>query len=468
MPAPKLACVVSVSGIRGVIGDTLDANQLLQLALAFGSALAGGGVVVLGRDSRPTGAMIAQIIAGGLRAVGCTVVDIGVVPTPTVPMTIKALGAAGGMQISASHNPVEWNALKFFNREARNITVDELEWIMNAYEDPMVGSQRRWDGVGGYRADDQALIRHQAGVLAAVDASAIRSAGFKVVIDCVNGSGANLGPLLLHALGCDVVTLHARPDLPFPRDPEPTAFNLTDTAAVVKAVGAQLGFVQDPDADRLAIIDEKGCYIGEEYTLVLCAAARLAAAKAAGISTPVAVTNLSTSRMLDDVAAQLGGRVVRTKVGEAHVVDGMIAHGAVIGGEGNGGVIDPRVVMGRDSHIGMALVLELLARAEQPLSDVIAGIPRYHIHKEKVALDRAGVAAGIVQLRGHVAAAGATIDTTDGLKLSWPDRWVHLRASGTEPVSRIISEAPNAAAALALADSIRAAIGAELSAGSHS
>jgi phosphomannomutase len=464
-----LACVVSVSGIRGIVGRTLDVDQVMGLAAAYGRTIAAGGLVVLGRDSRPTGELFAQAVAAGLRAVGCMVVDIGMVPTPTVPITILALNAAGGIQVSASHNHVEWNALKLFSARGRNVDQAELERVLAGYrEEPRWNA---WDAVGGSRVHGEATAYHCQRVLAAVDGGLIRAARLRVVIDSVNGAGSCLAPDLLGRLGCEVVPLYTRPDQIFPRDPEPTAANVSLTGAVVAATRAHLGFVQDPDADRLAIIDGAGRYIGEEYTLVLCAAARLAALRAGaggGSSAggvPVVVTNLSTSRMLEDVAARFGARVVRAKVGEAHVVDAMQEHGAVLGGEGNGGVIDPRVVLGRDSHIGMALVLEYLARSGGTLAQLVAGIPSYAIHKEKVAMDRAAVAAAIPVLRAHALAQGAEVSTSDGLKLSWPDRWVHLRASGTEPASRVIAEAPSAAEALHLAAAVRNAIGAQLVAG---
>ncbi len=452
-----LSCVVSISGIRGIVGQTIDVDQVMGLGAAYGQTLAKRGTVVVGRDSRPTGALFVQAVAAGLRAVGCTVIDIGLVPTPTVPIMINELKAAGGIQVSASHNPVEWNALKLFAPTGRNVDQAQLDVVLAAYRDPAAFTS--WNGVGGYRTRDDALRVHKDRVLACVDVALIRAAKLKVVIDSVNGAGSAIAPDLLAALGCEVVPIHTRPDQVFPRDPEPTAANVRDTGAVVKAVGAALGFVQDPDADRLAIIDEHGTYIGEEYTLVLCTAARLAAEQAAGRTDLVACTNLSTSRMLEDVARRHGARIVRSKVGEAHVVDAMQANGAVIGGEGNGGVIDPRVVWGRDSQIGMALVLEYLARARQPLSQVIASIPRYAIHKEKVAMDRAAVTAAIAHLHGHALTQGAEMITLDGLKLVWPDRWVHLRASGTEPVSRIIAEAPSATEAGDLAAQVRVAVG---------
>lgn len=460
MSHPPLTCVVSVSGIRGRIGHDLSPIQVMGLAAAYGRTVAAGGMVIVGRDSRPTGAMLAQAVAAGLRAVGCEVVDIGVVPTPTVPVMIAHLAAGGGIQISASHNPVEWNALKFFNAAGRNVDQNQLDRILAAYRTPPADLWKTWSGVGAASVRDDACAVHMRKVLAAVDVDLIRAAKLRVVIDSVNGSGANLAPQLLAALGCEVIPLYSRPDLVFPRDPEPNAANVTLTGAVVKATVADVGFVQDPDADRLAIIDEAGTYIGEEYTLVLCAAARLAAEHAAGKRGLVACTNLSTSRMLEDVAARFDAKVVRAKVGEANVVDAMQAHHALIGGEGNGGVIDPRVVICRDSQIGMALVVEILARARKSLSALVAEIPRYAMHKEKVAMDRAAVTAAIETLRHHPLVQGAELVTMDGLKLIWKDRWVHVRASGTEPASRIISEAPTAAEAADLAAQVRTAVGA--------
>jgi phosphomannomutase len=393
--------------------------------------------------------MCAQAVAAGLRSVGCHVIDIGVVPTPTVPIMACELGAAGGIQVSSSHNTIEWNALKFFTAGGRNVDQAQLDAIVAAYFAGV--APRRWDAIGGYRSRSDAIGVHIDRVLAVVDVDLIRRAKLTVLIDSVNGAGSAIAPELLARLGCQVVPVYTRPDQPFPRDPEPTAANVKITGAMVRAANADVGFVQDPDADRLAVIDDRGTYIGEEYTLVLCAASRFSA-----MGGGTACTNLSTSRMLEDVAARHGGRVVRAKVGEANVVDAMQAEQAHIGGEGNGGVIDPRVVWGRDSHIGMALILELLARVKQPMSDVVGAIPRYAMHKEKVALDRAAVTAAIPKVQNSPLAQGAVIDTRDGLKLVWTDRWAHLRASGTEPVSRIITEAPTAAEAAALAGQVRA------------
>ncbi|MBA3846308.1 MAG: phosphoglucosamine mutase, partial [Planctomycetes bacterium] len=271
MTVKPLGCVVSVSGVRGIVGETLDVDQIVALGAAYGLAIADRGPVVVGRDSRPTGELFVQAVATGLRGVGCEVIDIGLVPTPTVPITIGELGAAGGIQVSASHNPVQWNALKFFAGTGRNIDQAQLDRLLSQYQQAprWVG----WQQVGRARAYGEALRVHIARVLAAVDRERIRRRAFHVVIDSVNGAGSVIAPDLLTQLGCRVTTLYTRPDLPFPRDPEPNAANVTETGAVVRPVGADIGFVQDPDADRLAIIAPDGGYIGEEYTLVLAAAA---------------------------------------------------------------------------------------------------------------------------------------------------------------------------------------------------
>lgn len=457
MLGPPLECVVSVSGVRGVVGDTLRVEHALGLAQAFAVAVAHGGPVVLGRDTRASGPALAQAVAAGLAAGGCAVIDLGIVPTPTVAIAVAQLKAAGGIQVSASHNPAEWNALKFFNAQGRNIDRGQLDWLLACYRDPPRGLHQRWDGIGALRHDGSLLEVHRERVLAAVDAAAIRARRPTVLLDCVNGAGAMLAPRLLAALGARVVAVHDRTDLPFPRDPEPTAANLRHAGALVRAADADVGFVQDPDADRLAIIDESGRYIGEEYTLALCALARLEAAGPGA----VVCANLSTSRMLDDIAARLGARVERTPVGEAHVVDAMQRHGAALGGEGNGGVIDPRVVLGRDSHIAMALVLELMARRRLPLSEIVRSIPAYAIHKEKLAIERERLQAAISQIAAAFSGDGVSVDTRDGLKLTWRDRWLHVRASGTEPLARAIAEAPTLDAARELCARVRALLGIE-------
>ncbi|NRA38943.1 MAG: phosphoglucosamine mutase, partial [Planctomycetes bacterium] len=346
MTQKALECVVSVSGMRGIVGETIDSSLVLALAQAYGASIAQGGTVILGRDSRPTGPMLSQAVSAGLRAVGCDVIDIGVVPTPTVPIMIQELGASGGIQISASHNPVEWNALKYFSKDARNIDQIQLDLLLAAYEQGVTA--KAWDGVGSFSQRDDACSIHQQKILNLIDCTPIQAAAPKVLIDSVNGSGSIIAPQLLRKLGCEVFELYTNPMQVFPRDPEPTAANVIETGQKLLEHGAVVGFVQDPDADRLAIIDENGVYIGEEYTLVLCAAARVAQEVDAGNKNACVCTNLSTSRMLEDVGKQYGAKIVRSAVGEANVVDAMLNNQAVMGGEGNGGIIDPRIVNGRD------------------------------------------------------------------------------------------------------------------------
>lgn len=432
------------------------------LGAAVGQRLARRRRVIVGRDSRSSGELLAQSVINGLRGVGCEVIDLGIVPTPTVPLMVSRRRAAAGIQISASHNPEPWNAFKIYNRHGRNVDAAQLAQVVAGVRNPAAQWWQAWDHLGAVSSCSTAIDEHLSAVCAAVDRDVIRARQFTVVMDSVNGAGAVIAPRLLEALGCRVIPLYDRVDRPFPRNPEPTSANVVETGAVVKAVGADIGFVQDPDADRLAVIDGQGRYIGEEYTLVLCAAARFAAV---GGQRALAVTNLSTSRMLEDVAASYGARVLRTAVGEANVLDAMEREGALIGGEGNGGVIDPRVVSCRDSQVAMALILEYLARTQKSLAEVLAAIPQYAMHKEKVALSREQVQAALGGVRDAELARGAEINEVDGLKLSWPDRWLHLRASGTEPVSRIISEAPTAREARTLAAALRRHLGAQVVSG---
>ncbi len=280
---------------------------------------------------------------------------------------------------------------------------------------------------------------HVKRVLDHVDVLGISTKRYKVVLDSVNGAGCVVTATLLNKLGCQVVHLNATPNGQFPHEPEPTEKNLTGLADEVRRQKAAVGFAQDPDADRLAVVDENGKYIGEEYSLAL--AAKLILSRRPG----TAVTNLSTSRMLDDIAKQHNGRVIRTPVGEANVIATMMKEGAVIGGEGNGGVIDPRIVGGRDSLVGIAYVLQLMADTGKTVSQIVADIPRYEIVKTKFPCRREDAERAVAAVKQ--AFANEKVDTQDGIRIDWPDAWVHARASNTEPIMRIIAEAPDRATA---------------------
>ncbi len=437
--------MVSVSGVRGVVGRTLTPELIARFAAAFGSwAVAQGRArhVVVGRDSRVSGPMYHHIVVGALRSVGCDVIDIGLAPTPTVQLAVEHHHAAGGIAITASHNPIEWNALKFVGADGLFLDAAAGE-AMRRYMDsgPVYAS---WESIGAEAQDAEAIARHVDAVLRLpyLDVPGIRARRFRVALDACHGAGSAILPALLAELGCEVFAIGMEADGRFPRPPEPVAEQLGDLGALVQRSGAVVGLATDPDVDRLAIVDERGEAIGEDWTLAL--AARVVLAKRPG---PV-VTNLSTSRILDDVAAAFGVAVTRAPVGEVNVALAMRRLGAVVGGEGNGGVILPDLHLGRDAPLGAALVLQLLHEAAVPLSQVVAAYPRYAILKDKLPRPNAPLDTVYAALRQ--AFADAEVDTQDGLRVAWTDRWLHVRPSGTEPIVRVIAEGPDAAAAQAL------------------
>ncbi len=438
--------MVGVSGVRGRVGDALTPEVVARFAAAFGAWAAteagsktGRAKVVLGRDSRVSGPMFHRVVVSALQSVGCDIIDIGMVPTPTVQLAVEHHHAAGGLAITASHNPIEWNALKFI--APSGLFLDAAQGTaMRATLDGEI-PRATWDNLGELTEDRDAVARHIERILAIpfLDADAIRRRRFHVALDCVRGAGAVIMPALLDRLGCNVTSINMETDGRFPRAPEPIAENLGELEALVKGRGADVGLAVDPDVDRLALVSDQGKAIGEDFTLAL--AARVVLKYRAGDL----VTNLSTSRIMEDVAAQAGRKVIRAPVGEVNVAVRMREEGAPIGGEGNGGVILSEVHLGRDAPVGAALVLHLLAAEGKPLSQIVAGYPRYAIVKDK--LDRPALPLDGVYDALRKAFPDATADTQDGLRLAWPDRWVHVRPSGTEPIVRVIAEAPDEAGA---------------------
>ncbi len=433
--------ILSISGLRGVIGNGLDPQFLTEFAMAIGT-LANGGDVVLSRDGRSTGEMVRHAVISGLIATGCRVLDAGIATTPTCGVLVRHHNAAAGLQITASHNPIQWNGLKPFSRAGGVFNAaqgEELLRILDSKSFKLVG----WDKLGSVEVLNDAAAPHVARVLSLVDVSAIRARRFKVVLDCNHGSGGVAAPDFLRQLGCEVIVLGGTPDGRFEHVPEPIAENLTGLCDAVRQHGADAGFAEDPDADRLAIVDNTGRYIGEELTLALCADFVLATRKG-----PF-VVNGSTSRVTADVAAKHGCSFFRSHVGEANVVTKMNEVGAVFGGEGNGGVIDPQVGFVRDSFAAMAYVLNGLANdSGHKLSQWTDSLPQYTIVKDKLECPREHVVAACQALRAEF--SDATPTEGDGLRLDWPDRWVQVRASNTEPILRIIAEAPSNAAAKGL------------------
>jgi phosphomannomutase len=431
--------MVSVSGVRGRVGEALTPEIVARFAAGFGAwarRRAGGGraKIVVGRDSRVSGPMFQPVVISALQSVGCDVILVDMAPTPTIQLAVEHHHAAGGLAITASHNPIEWNALKFIGPSGLFLDGTEAAEMRSVVEGQIPRAQ--WDELGSIVEDRGAVGRHIDLVLSLpfIDVEGIRKRKFKVALDCVRGAGGAFMPLLLERLGCDVTAINLETDGRFPRAPEPVAENLGDLEKLVRDSRAEIGFAVDPDVDRLALVSDEGKAIGEDYTLAL-AAKVVFRHREGGI-----VTNLSTSRIVDDIAREQGRRVIRAPVGEVNVATRMRDENAPVGGEGNGGVILSELHLGRDAPLAAALLLQLLLEEQKPLSEIVASYPRYSIVKDK--LDRPSAPLDTVYANLKEAFRDAEVDTQDGLRLTWSDRWVHVRPSGTEPIVRVIAEAP--------------------------
>jgi len=427
--------MVSVSGVRGIIGKSLTPEVISRYTTAFGT-LCGGGLVVVGKDTRVSGTMVEYAVYSGLLATGCTVVPIGISATPTVQLAVEQLKASGGIAITASHNPEDWNALKFF--DSQGIYLDEsagqkLKDIIQ-YEQFHFSD---YHTIGKISKPMDFTETHINTILDAelIDADLIKSKRFKVVVDCVNGAGSVILPLLLEKLGCMVTVINSEPNGIFPRQPEPLPENIKKLCETVIADGADVGFACDPDADRLAIVDSSGTPIGEEYTVVLSALFVLSH-KLGTVG-----VNVSTTGIIDFIAQKFGVSVYRSKVGEAYVVKEMIERNCVIGGEGNGGVILPAVHYGRDAMVGSVLILQLMAELKKSLKEIVSELPHCCMTKLKAEVELNKAQAIIQNIA--VQPINGKMDTMDGLKIVYSDSWVHMRLSNTEPIVRVIAEAPS-------------------------
>lgn len=435
--APHEGLMVSVSGIRGRVGEALTPEVVAGYAAAFGAwalAKTPGRPVVLGRDSRVSGPMFHRVAVAALQSVGAHIIDIGLTTTPTCQLAVEDQHAAGGIMLSASHNPIEWNALKFIGPSGLFLEAREGTEMRALVEQGI--PRATWDKLGVVDVDSGAAQRHIERILEVpyIDVKAIRSKKFRVALDCVRGAGSVIVPQLLERLGCEVTAIHTEPDGRFPRPPEPIAENLGELERLVSGSGSHVGLAVDPDVDRLALVSDKGRAIGEDYTLAL--ASMLVLRHRMG---PV-VTNLSTSLVVQDAVTRAGSKLALAPVGEVNVAVRMRELNAVIGGEGNGGVILPEVHLGRDAPVGIALILQLLAETGKSLSTLVDELPRYAIVKDK--LDRPKTSLDTVYSALRTAFPDAAADTQDGLRLAWKDRWLHVRPSGTEPIVRVIAEAP--------------------------
>ena len=436
---------ISISGVRGVVGESLTPTLLTRFAQAFGTYV-GAGAIVIGRDTRTSGEMVRQAVLSGLLSSGCRVIDLDVCPVPTVQLLVRERRARGGICITASHNPAEWNALKFINSSGLFLAAAQARQLLDIYHQ---GEYAKVPGAEMREVTREAgaIDLHVRKILEAVGPLPAGARKLREAVDSCNGAGSVVAPRLLAALGADVIPINTTPDGLFPRGAEPVPENLTELCRTVRESGADVGFAQDMDADRLAVVDERGEAVGEEYTLVL--AARYVLARERG---PV-VANLATTSALDALAREFGCPVYRSKIGEANVTDEMRRHDAVIGGEGNGGVIYPRINFARDSLVGMALVLHLLAGEGRSVSQILAGLPHTFMVKEKLACrsDRIGRVLKTVR----EAYAAHPQDTRDGVKVTTPDGWFLVRGSNTEPIIRLVAEAETEEQAHALVDNLR-------------
>ena len=440
--------IISVSGLRGVIGENLTPEVAARFACAYSSQRPAG-PFILARDGRSTGSMLVDAIRGALLAIGRSVLDAEVAATPTVGVLVCENAAAGAVQVSASHNPPQYNGIKLFSSAGQVLSAQDGAQVIERFR----SGQTEWVDyrrIGVALSIPDTIGRHLELVKRTVNPEAIRRRRFRVLLDSNHGSGSLLGKRLLEELGCDVTLVGGQPDGLFAHSPEPTAENLVSICEQVVAAGADVGFCQDPDADRLAVIDEQGRYIGEEYTVALCLEQVLQQR-----SGPV-VTNCSTSRMAEDLAAKHGVPFFRSPVGEANVVGVMRDQGAVFGGEGNGGPIDPQVGFVRDSFVGMAWILHAMTMRDLSVSQLADELPRYEIckMKQEVAGDR--IPAALAALEQHFSDARG--DRMDGLRLDWPGKWLLIRASNTEPIVRIIAEATSTAEARGLCEEAAAVI----------
>ncbi len=431
--------IISVSGMRGIVGENLTTSVATDYGCAFGTFLKEKHAekterlsACVGRDTRPSGRELVSAVTEGLCKVGIDVIDLGVVTTPGVGIMLRELGCVGGLVVTASHNPNQYNGIKLLLDNGVAPPSDAAEQIKQYFFDKNFGFVNSSD-YGKVTANEQTDAMHIAKVLAVVDGGVIAAKKFKVVLDSVNGAGGRVTKKMLAELGCEISAINDEPSGLFAHGPEPTALNLRGLCEIVKTRGAEVGFAQDPDADRLAIVDENGSYIGEEYSLAL--AAKYVFSKRTG----KAATNLSTSRMIDDIAGRAGGQVIRTAVGEANVAAAMLEHDCIIGGEGNGGVIDLRVGPVRDSLVGIALVLQLMAETGKMISQLVSEIGGYYMNKDKFAADKSQ--ARLILDSAKKTLTDVKLDTRDGCRFDFEDGWLHLRASNTEPVMRVIVEA---------------------------
>ncbi|TYP92707.1 phosphomannomutase [Fodinibius salinus] len=446
-----MSLMISVSGIRGIFGTDLTPENLSQFTAGFGS-WTGTGKVIVGRDTRVTGQICEDIVVATLQSVGCDVVKVGVAPTPTVAMAVHKHDADGAIIISASHNPENWNALKLLNSKSEFLDAEQGQKVITTSKEQTY-SYKKFDEIGSVKTDEDALDYHVQKILELpyIDRDLIASKDFSVAIDPVNGTGTIGIPAIFEALGVENIhSINDEPNGLFAHNPEPLPEYLEDICNLVKEHSCDIGVVTDPDADRLALVTNKGNLFGEEYTQATAFDFLL------GKKSGPCATNLSSSRVAEDVAQKHGQQCYRSSVGEINVVKKMQEVDAVIGGEGNGGVINPDLHYGRDSMVGIAMVLQLLAERDITSEEYRNTLPDYEMRKDKIQLS--DVDGDAILKKTESIYTEYNPDTTDGVKVDFEDGWVHLRKSNTEPIIRVYSEGTSAQKAKELADRVVAAV----------
>lgn len=435
---------IGITGVRGVVGETFTPELAVGFAQALGTYM-GGGRVLVSRDTRPSGAMVRAAVLGGLMAAGCEVVDLGVCPTPSMQLAVGRTGAGGGIAVTAGHNPSQWNALKFVRADGLYLNPAQAEELLDIFHQGEF-AKATWDKVATRVETADAIAGHIEALLSSFDSEAIRARRLKVAVDCCNGACSYLIPRLLEELGCEVLAVNDDPNAPFPHNPEPKPETMAQLRAVVKAGRADVGFAHDADGERLGIVTEEGTPLSEEATLAL--AAELLLPRTHG----TVVTNVSTSGAVDIIAARHNSKVVRTPVGQAYVSEAIVENGAVLGGEGSGGVSLPSVHPTHDSAAAIGLILEHLALSGERVSDVAARLPHPAMVKHNVKVEPNRIYSLLERLRSEVEREGYTNDLTDGVKFNAAGGWLHARASNTESMIRLIAEAEDEHAARDLVD----------------
>ena len=430
---------IGITGVRGVVGETLTPELASAFAQAFGTYLDGGRILVC-RDTRPSGPMVRAAVLGGLMATGCGVVDLGVCPTPSMQLAVVRAGAEGGIAVTAGHNPSQWNALKFVRADGLYLNPGQAEELLDIFHQGEF-AKATWDKVPRHVEEADAVEGHVEHLLKSFDAGAIRARRLKVAVDCCNGACSRLIPRWLEELGCEVLAINDDPTAPFPHSPEPKPETMAQLRAVVKAGRADVGFAHDADGERLGVVTEEGSPLSEEATLVL--AAEILLPRRPG----TVVTNVSTSGAVDLVAARHASRVVRSPVGQAYISEAMVETGAVLGGEGSGGVSLPEVHPTHDSAAAVGLILEHLALSGEPVSEAAARLPRLSMVKHNVKVEPNQLYSQLQHLRSEVEREGYAHDLTNGIKFTAAGGWLHARASNTESMIRLIAEAGDERAA---------------------